>query len=92
MSTWTVQDWVTFIGVASAALSGAYLTVVRPLLAQLKELIVALHENTGATNVSATALTTLKPVVEANTVATAAGTSDAPSSMTVNVTPSQPPA
>ena len=83
-------NYLKLIGAITALLTVAlptfYLTVVRPLLTQVKDLILALRENTNATDTSATALTELKPVVQANTVATAAiaGTGDG-GTLTVNV-------
>jgi len=72
MTEWSLQDWLTFIAAAGAAALAFYTGVVRPTLAQIKDLIVALRENTTATDTSATALKDLEPAVTANTVVTRA--------------------
>ena len=72
MSDWTPQDWGVFLTLAGTAATGFYLSVVRPLLAQLRDLIAALRENTSATDTSAAALTVLAPVVTTNSVVTQA--------------------
>lgn len=84
MSQWSVQDWATFLGVAVPAAAAFYLKVIRPLLAQITELIDALRQNTAATDTSADALVTLAPVVEKNTTATQAA-SDASDATTAAV-------
>lgn len=84
-------------GLLTVALPTFYLTVVRPLLAQVipvvERLIDALNDNTTATDTSATALEVLAPAVDANTVVTrAVADATAPASpVTVNVSGSTEP-
>lgn len=69
-SAWNINDWVIALGTILGSLTAFYLTVGRPLLQQLKELIVALKSNTAATDVSAAAMSTTAVAVDANTVVT----------------------
>lgn len=88
---WTPQDWAIFLPLLATTLGGLYLTVVKPLLTQLKELVLALRQNTTATNTSADNLATTAAAVTENTVVTKAVADALPNGpVTVNV--SQPPA
>lgn len=91
----TADDIIKVLGALTVLLAvtlpAFYLTVGRPFLVQIKELIEALKENTGATNTSADAMTTTADAVTANTVATKAVAEAIPNApVTVNVSP--PPA
>ena len=70
----TVEQWQAagvFVGIVGTTVTAAYLTVIRPLIAQLTALVAALNKNTDVTATSASA-------IEANTVATAAITPPVP--------------
>lgn len=86
----SIEDGLKLIAALTAFLTVAiptfYVTVGRPLLAQIRELIIALKDNTAATDTSAAALTTTATAVEANTVVTKAVAEALPTGpVTVNV-------
>lgn len=86
MSEWSLQDWLTFIAASGAAALAFYTGVVRPTLAQIKELIVALKDNTASTDVSARAQTSNAAATAENTEATRVVAKALPASpVTVNV-------
>lgn len=87
MSEWSPQDWGTFLGVLVTTLTGLYLGVVRPLLVQFKELILALKANTESTDVSARAQASNATATVQNTEVTKAVAERLPASgpVTVNI-------
>lgn len=92
----TADDIVKVLGALTVFLAvtlpAFYLTVGRPFLGQIKDLIAELRANTAATNTSATAATSQATATAANTEATHTLTAVLPTApVTVNVT-SDPPA
>ena len=70
MSDWTPQDYAIFLPLFATTLGGIYLTVVRPLLTQITELVAAIRANTVATDTSAKAQTSNAVATALNTEAT----------------------